>query len=336
MATLFLDLNPRLVFTGALAFIALALLLLGVGLLLRATRQGRSRIVVDKALAAREGQRAREAELLPDADGRLEAVRRFAETMGGRLEHGRLGDSLLAEEDRKLIDLCGFADIGRARALFIAVRALLAVLLPVIALVVLGDRTLLHGSSLLTQAAALFAGFAFGWMLPKWILMRLARRRRLAAIEELPLLIDLVRLLQGVGLSMDQSLHIVVNEFKDVLPVLADELRSATDQYARGRSREQSLARLMYAFDHDDLNAVCRLIIQVDRHGGAVQEPLGRFGERVRERRKLELKERVARTTVKMTGVMVVTLLPALLIVTGGAGLLAVLRGLAHVTGAGS
>lgn len=34
----------------------------------------------------------------------------------------------------------------------------------------------------------------------------------------------------------------------------------------------------------------------------------------------MELKERVGKLTVKMTGVMVLTLLPALIIVTGGAG----------------
>lgn len=34
-----------------------------------------------------------------------------------------------------------------------------------------------------------------------------------------------------------------------------------------------------------------------------------------------------------MTGVMVLTLLPALLIVTGGAGFLAVIRGLSRING---
>jgi tight adherence protein C len=40
------------------------------------------------------------------------------------------------------------------------------------------------------------------------------------------------------------------------------------------------------------------------------------------------LRERIGRLTVKMTGIMVVTLLPALLIVTAGPGVLAVVHSL--------
>jgi tight adherence protein C len=160
-------------------------------------------------------------------------------------------------------------------------------------------------------------------------------RRKAAAAEELPLLIDLLRLLQGVGLSMDQSLHVVVTEFIDVMPVLTSELSVAVDQYTRGRTREQSLERLSSGFENDDLSAICRLIAQVDQHGGAVQEPLQRFGERLREQRRMELKEKVGKLTVKMTGVMVLTLLPALLIVTAGSGFIAVFRGLSRLGGHG-
>src|SRR5690606_34800498 len=140
-------------------------------------------------------------------------------------------------------------------------------------------------------------------------------------------------LLQGVGLSIDQSLHVVVTEFRNVLPVLGGELEIATNQYARGLSREQSLQRLATGFGTEDLTALARLIVQVDKHGGAVQEPLKLFSERLREQRRMELKERIGKLTVKMTGVMVLTLLPALIIVTGGAGFLAVFRSLARVGG---
>ena len=70
------------------------------------------------------------------------------------------------------------------------------------------------------------------------------------------------------------------------------------------------------------------LLVQIDRHGGAVQEPLTQFGERLREHRRAELKARIGRITVKMTGIMVVTLLPALVIVTAGPGFLAITRSL--------
>jgi tight adherence protein C len=115
-----------------------------------------------------------------------------------------------------------------------------------------------------------------------------------------------------------------------MLPVLSSELEIAQRQFVAGRTREQSLQRLASSFDNEDLRAVVRLLVQVDRHGGAVQEPLRQFGDRLREGRRALLRERIGHLTVKMTGVMVVTLLPALLIVTAGPGVLSVLHALSQ------
>ncbi len=328
MDRLLADSQTRMLLVAALLVLMVACAVVGAALVARAGRQQRSRAVVDRALAARDGHVAE----LPPA-GRMAAVASAAEHAGAKLEHGKLGDSLLASDDRKLIDACGFRNPARARAWFMLARLLLAGLAPLAAWLVLRAR---HADLPLAYVAcAVFLGFGLGWMVPKWMLLRRIARRRECAEAELPLFIDLLRLLQGVGLSVDQSMHVLIQDFRSVMPVLGGELKIAAEQYARGRTREQSLSRLAQGFDNDDLSAICRLIVQVDRHGGAVQDPLARFAERVRERRRLELKARVARLTVKMTGVMVVTLLPALLIITGGSGFVALLRGMSQVMGEG-
>ncbi|QKH37757.1 type II secretion system F family protein [Achromobacter pestifer] len=324
--------NASSVLAMALMLVAAGLVVLGLGMARRLRSQGRSRQVVDQALAAREGgATALAAPRGESGQGRLAAAARAADTFGKRLSEGRLADALLAAEDRKLVDMAGYADPGTARSRFVLIRFGLAILLPVAA-VMLDLRKHLLDMPMGAFVAA-FLAFAIGYMLPKWIVQRRLARRRRQAADELPLLIDLLRLLQGVGLSIDQSLQVLVKEFGQVLPVLSFELRLASELYVRGRTREQSLARMATGFNNDDLSAICRLIVQVDQHGGAVQEPLNRFGERLRDKRRLELKEKVGKTTVKMTGVMIVTLLPALLIVTGGAGFIAVLRGLSRMGG---
>lgn len=148
-------------------------------------------------------------------------------------------------------------------------------------------------------------------MLPKIYVRRRATARRRSISAELPLLVDMLRLLQGVGLSLDQSIRVVMQDFQTMLPVLSWELAVAQRQFAAGRTREQSLQRLTNSFDNEDLRAIVRLLIQVDKHGGAVQEPLKQFGDRLREGRRAALREQIGRLTVKMTGVMIVTLLPA-------------------------
>lgn len=323
--------NVSTVLAVSLMLVAAAMLILGLSMTRRLRGQDRSRQVVEQALATREGRvKAAAAPAAEGAQGRLAAATRAADSFGKRLSEGRFAEALLAGEDRKLVDMAGYENPATARLRFIVARFTLALLLPAAAVALDLGRSI--GSSLGLFVAAFF-GFAIGYMLPKWFVRRRLSRRRKQAANELPLLIDLLRLLQGVGLSIDQSLQVLTKEFDQVLPVLAYELRLASELYVRGRTREQSLARLAAGFDNDDLSAICRLIAQVDQHGGAVQEPLNRFGERLREKRRLELKEKVGKTTVKMTAVMIVTLLPALLIVTGGAGFVAVLRGLSRMGG---
>ncbi|AXL53401.1 Flp pilus assembly protein TadC [Paraburkholderia caffeinilytica] len=244
-------------------------------------------------------------------------LERFAHT-GIRWLDTPFGRQVVAEEDRRLLEQCGFVDT-RTRGLFLVARLVGALVLPV--LVGTLARGALDGPRYVVLVViSTMAGF----MVPKIILKRRAGKRRLGVVDELPLLVDLLRLLQGVGLSLDQSLQVMVNDFRSMLPVLSSELEIAQRQFAAGRTREQSLNRLASSYDNEDLRAVVRLLVQVDRHGGAVQEPLKQFGDRLRESRRAMLRERIGRLAVKMTGVMIVTLLPALMIVTAGPGVLAV------------
>jgi tight adherence protein C len=232
------------------------------------------------------------------------------------------GRQLVADEDRRLLEQCGFVDT-RARGLFLIARVGCASVLPVLAGMLAGGHV--DGRRYIGLVVAMLI---VGFMLPKFFIHFRASARRQCVIDELPMLVDLLRLLQGVGLSLDQSLQVLVSDFHGVLPVLSSELEIAQRQFAAGRTRDQSLQRLASSFGNEDLRAIVRLLVQVDRHGGAVQEPLKQFGERLREARRAMLRERVGRIAVKMTGVMILTLLPALLIVTAGPGVLAVTRSL--------
>ncbi|MCW3479233.1 type II secretion system F family protein [Neisseriaceae bacterium JH1-16] len=321
--------TPDLLFVLSLVLLAIALLLVA-GLILSKSRvhDKADRLIV-QAVAARAEMRQRDqgvhigALATPGLRGLLERLLKLA----GRWLDTRLGRVLVAQEDQRLIDLCGFVD-ARSRAVFLSTRMLSALLIPLLWMATMGGG--LHGSSFWLW---LFAVFVVGFMLPKWLLIRIGSRRKEGVTEELPLFVDLLRLLQGVGLGIDQSLLVISADFRTILPVLASELEIANRQFATGRSREQSFQRLVTVFQNDDLVAITRLILQVDQHGGAVQEPLRQFGERLRENRRSNMKERIGKLTVKMTAVMVSTLLPALLIVTAGPGFLAVIRSLGSMGG---
>lgn len=317
----------------ALALGALGVLLFGVTALLRASAASRAERALadalDQRMAALEAAKVRgvaDADVAPKSDTsgrqRIERVLSRCAATGMRLLETGFGKHIVADEDRRLLEQCGYVD-ARTRGLFLMARIACGIAVPMLFAIFASGR--MKGGY---WTIGMFAAFGFGFMLPKLYVRRRAAARRQSVVDELPLLVDMLRLLQGIGLSLDQSLQVVTNDFRGMMPVLSSEVGIAQRQFAAGRTREQSMQRLSGGFDNEDLRAIARLMVQVDKHGGAVQEPLKQFGDRLRETRRAMLRERIGRLTVKMTGVMVLTLLPALLIVTAGPGFLAVMHAL--------
>lgn len=315
--------NANLMLIWSLALLALAVAAMGVGVAWRTRRHEQAAQRLDQALQARSGT----LPWRPGQDGDdAESPVRESFAVPGHWLSGRLGQALLAEEDRRLIDISG-AEPARGQSLFFLARVVLGLALPLLALLMFAEARFIY------LLMAIFGGFALGVMLPKWVLRSIVSNRRERVTEELPLFIDLLRLLQGVGLSIDQTLQVLASEFGSVLRVMGHELGIANAQYANGRSRTQSLRRLVLISDNDDVRALIAMLAQVDRHGGAVQEPLKQFSLRLREKRQAQFKEKIGKITVKMTGVMVLTLLPALLVITAGPGFIAVIRTLGAMGG---
>ncbi|WP_427307527.1 type II secretion system F family protein [Cupriavidus sp. H39] len=251
---------------------------------------------------------------------------RVGERFDAHWLESRLGRAVVTPEDQQLLEQCGWVGL-QARVVFGVLRLGLPLALSVLAM-------LWHvGAGAFAVMAWGFGTFAVAYLAPKWYLRRRAAARLRMVDDELPVLIDMLRLLQGVGLSIDQSLQVIVAEFGSMLHVLGPELARANQQFASGRSREQTLLRIGRLFDSEDLKSLITLLTQVDKHGGAVQEPLRQFGLRMQEARKSRMKDEIGRLTVKMTAVMVVSLLPVLLILTAGPGFLGVIRMLANMGG---
>ena len=333
--------NPQQMWILSLILAALAAALLAGVLVWRLLRASRAEVRLEQVREARQTQQARQMQAAasthaPFPIGGAGGGSGFGTNTGQSAEalqqavanalrppawlESGLAKALLADEDRQLLAQAGI-DLTRGGLLFLGARVVLAVTLPILAIALLrpeGVMGLVYG----------FFGLAMGIMLPKWWLRSQANKRRAQVVEELPLFVDMLRLLQGVGLSIDQSLHILANEFGSVLRVISSELVLANRLYSTGRTREQSLQRLSNLGADDDMHAVANLLVQVERHGGAVQEPLRDFSIRLREKRQAGFKEKIGTITVKMTGVMVLTLLPALLVITAGPGFTAVIRSL--------
>ncbi len=312
--------SASLLWTAALLLLALGIALLGLAWLLLSGHQQRTEATLQGALRSRQPGTPSDASAAPGAEPVQRGLSWLA-ALGERCNGGRLEAALLAPEDRLLLDQAGW-NTRTGTATFLALRLLLA------ALCLLLAWSLYSGSGV-SRALTLLAALAFGVLLPKFALRAWAKRLRRRVSNELPLLIDLLRLLQGVGFSMDQSLQTLGDKLRTAIPVLGREIHQANIAYMHGRTRQQSLRRLGESFDDEDLRSLVQLMLQVHQHGGAVQEPLRQFSARLREQRRSTLKEKVGKLSVKMTVVMMLTLLPALMLVLSGPAIIALAHALA-------
>ena len=159
----------------------------------------------------------------------------------------------------------------------------------------------------------------------------LAKKRMKKFVDELPLFVDFLRMLQGVGLNLEQSLMVMTDTHFNALPIMSDEIREVTRQIASGRSRSQAFEKMANQLRVVELRELVAILVQADRYGGSLQEPLLQYSKQMVQRRHFELQAQIGQTATKMTVVMVLFLFPALLIVTAGPGVLAILKALSRL-----
>jgi len=281
-------------------------------------------------IAARRRTRAREqllgriATAVDEGGFALQGIGGFLGRLGARRLQNRTGAELDAEVPLLL------ARAGLRQREFLAVYYGAQALLP------LAGMGLVALSWLVTPGAgfsmrlfmALFVAFAVGYLAPKYVLRALARARQKKITEQVPVFVHLLRILFDAGLSLDQSLLVIATENRDVLPELSEELRLVIRQIGSGADRADALGELARTMDVPALNDMVALMRQIDRYGGAIQEPLSNFSRLLEERRRAELQEVVSKLSAKMTIVMVLFLFPALLAFLGGPGLIAIMQAL--------
>ena len=221
------------------------------------------------------------------------------------------------EEDRRLLGRAGFgteADLQRFVLLRIALIAGGALLY-----ILFNGVSSIRGTGLIQFMAIMGLGF----MAPKWLLKSVAESREQAFERELVAVVDVMRLLQGVGLSVDQSIEVIATQLRDLVPITGRMLYKAKGQVQSGVPWNTILKKMSEVYTSAEFRSFVTVIGQIEKYGGAVQEPLRQFSERLIEKERANAKETIGKLTVKITGIMVITMLPALLIVAGGPGVIA-------------
>ena len=282
----------------AFAAAALAVYGLAPGLIARATMRRR---LAGTALVSGDGQESL----------RQQRVRSFWSRLVDTLEARGMA---LTDSDpvglRGRMLAAGYSHPDAAR-IYVLVRVLLTVGLPIGYLVVAPFITRDLSIMSLYRASAILAGA--GFYVPKlWLRMKISRRQR-DLTNGFPDALDLMLVCVEAGLGIDAAFTRVGQELAHSNPLLAEQLAIVTLELRAGRSREDALRRLAERSGVDEIRAFTTLLIQSEKLGASVGQTLRIYAAEMRERRRMRAEEKAHRIPVLISIPLVAFMLPTMI-----------------------
>jgi tight adherence protein C len=188
-------------------------------------------------------------------------------------------------------------------------------------------------NDLFSLAAGMTSALLLGWLLPRQVLHYLVRRYQRKLQEALPDTADLLGVVLGAGLALDQAMLRVSEEMEFIYPEIASEFAMVVMQVKAGQERAKAFRQLVRRTGIEDIKALSAMIVQSERFGASLSQTLRVYAESLRTRRRLRAETAVAKAGIKMLFPIVIFILPALFIVTLAPGILSVLRDLSQGLG---
>jgi tight adherence protein C len=299
---------------AVLVFVATGCLALGVIALTERRRETQSfRGRVDGTLGHEEGEDP-ESGVAYFRDRVGSFLERLGRISGGSKDEGaKEGDDISTL--RKTLVVAGYRK-SSAPMMFMGVKLLLGIGLPVIALMVPSVTM-----SELPQTQRLFVYFGLavaGVYLPELWLSQVSSKRKLKIIEGFPDALDLLVVCVEAGLGLDAAMDRAGIELGLVHPELCQEFAILTLELRAGLGRKAALENLGARVDIDEIRSFVALLVQTDRFGTSVGQALRVHSDAMRVQRSLRAEEKAAKLPVKMLFPLMFFIFPSLFIVILG------------------
>ncbi len=170
-----------------------------------------------------------------------------------------------------------------------------------------------------------FSGF-MGFYLPGYMLdKRIAKRQNTIRLA-LPDALDMLVVSVEAGLGLDQALQHVGRELQLSHKELSEELSLVNLEMRAGKRRSEALKNLAERTGEPELQKLVAILIQSDRFGTSMGDSLRSHSDFLRVRRRQEAEERAGKVGVKLVFPIFFFILPSMLIVAAGPGLLQVFK----------
>lgn len=176
------------------------------------------------------------------------------------------------------------------------------------------------------KIAVIFSGCAAGWILPKFFLeKKIAKRQEIIRLS-LPDALDLMVVSVEAGLGLDQAIQHVARELQVSHPELSEEMSLVTLEMRAGKRRSEALRNFAERTGEPEVRKLMAILIQNDRFGTSMGESLRNHSDFMRTQRRQQAEERAGKVGVKLVFPIFFFILPSMLIVAAGPGLLQIFK----------
>ncbi|MGA3043142.1 MAG: type II secretion system F family protein [Bryobacteraceae bacterium] len=226
-----------------------------------------------------------------------------------------------AQATRRTLTAAGYR-AESAVALLYGIKLILAIALAALSIVFRDSITANPVLRIVLPVAATGAGY---WI-PGFLLERKVSKRQERLRLSLPDGLDLMVVSVEAGLGLDQAIQNVGRELAVAHPELSDELSLVNLEMRAGKRRAEALRNLAQRTGESELRKLTAILIQSDRFGTSMAEALRTHSEFMRIRRRQEAEERAAKVGVKLVFPIFFFILPSIMVVAAGPGILQVFK----------
>ena len=170
-----------------------------------------------------------------------------------------------------------------------------------------------------------FAGFV-GYYFPGFMLDKRIAKRQDTLRLSLPDALDMMVVSVEAGLGLDQAIQHVGRELQMTHKELSEELSLVNLEMRAGKRRSEALRNLAERTGEPELQKLVAVLVQTDRFGTSIGDSLRSHSDFLRVKRRQEAEERAGKVGVKLVFPIFFFILPAMLVVAAGPGLLQVFK----------
>lgn len=161
-------------------------------------------------------------------------------------------------------------------------------------------------------------GFSLGYLVPEYVLRRIAHKRQLSISHDLPKALDLMVVVLEAGLSIGEAIRIAARETARLGSTVGAELTETSAEMAAGLTLNESLQNLADRTGVDDVKALAALLVQSEQIGGKLGPALRASADLLTFNRRQRAEENAQKSAIKMLVPLVFLILPAMLLIILG------------------